>query len=215
MYLPIAFEETDQGKLHDFIESHSFGLLVSTQDGVPVATHLPLLLERDAGAHGSIVGHVARANPQWQDLDGQQVLVVFSGPHVYVSPSWYESENVVPTWNYVAVHAYGTYRLVEDADELTRILAASVATFEQSMPSPWSLDTGTAYFQKLLRGVVGFRVEISRLEGKWKLNQNHPQERRERVMRVLERSADQDAQEIARLMAVRPVNRCQHLPSGN
>jgi transcriptional regulator len=203
MYVPIAFEETDQGRMHDFIESHSFGLLVSTQDGVTVATHLPLLLERDAGPHGCLVGHVARANPQWQGLDGQQVLVVFSGPHVYVSPSWYESENVVPTWNYVAVHAYGTCRLVEDTDALTRILAASVATFERSMPSPWFLDTGTPYFQKLVRGVVGFRVEISRLEGKWKLNQNHPQERREKVIRILERSEDKDAKEIARLMAER------------
>jgi transcriptional regulator len=203
MYVPFAFEETDQGKLHDFIESHSFGLLVSTRDGAPFATHLPLLLERDTGPHGCLVGHVARANPQWQGLDGQEVLVVFSGPHAYVSPSWYESENVVPTWNYVAVHAYGTCRLVEDPDALTRILASMVTTYEQSMPSPWSLDTGNPYFQKQVRAVVGFRVEISRLEGKWKLNQNHPQERREKVMRVLERSKDPDAKAIARLMAER------------
>jgi transcriptional regulator len=203
MYVPIAFEEMDRGKLHDFIESHSFGLLMSTQEGVPVATHLPLLLERDTGPHGCLVGHVARANSQWQGLDGQQVLVVFSGPHAYVSPSYYESENVVPTWNYVAVHAYGTCRLVEDIHALTRILAASVATYERSMPTPWSLDTGNPYFQKLVRGVVGFRVEISRLEGKWKLNQNQPRERRERVTRVLQGSEDQDAKEIARLMAER------------
>jgi transcriptional regulator len=200
VYTPSAFAETDRGKLHDFIESHSFGLLVSTEDGIPRATHLPLLLQCDAGPHGSLLGHVARANPQWRGLDGQQVLVVFSGPHAYVSPTWYESENVVPTWNYVAVHAYGTVRLVEDPEALTRILTAMVARYEGSLPKPWSFDPGSAYVQKQVRAVVGFRIEISRLEGKWKLNQNHPEERRDRVMRVLAQSKDHDAREIARLM---------------
>jgi transcriptional regulator len=201
MYVPTVFEETDQGKLHDFIESYNFALLVSAPGDVPVATHLPMLLERDTGPHGCLVGHMARANPQWQGLADQQVLVVFSGPHVYVSPSWYEADNVVPTWNYVAVHAYGTFRLVEDTDELTRTLTSSVATFERSRPKPWVLDTSTAYFQKLLAGVVGFRVEISRLEGKWKLNQNHPEERRHKVLRALAEQDSPEAQEVARLLA--------------
>jgi transcriptional regulator len=200
MYIPTAFEETDQGKLHDFIASHSFGLLISTQTGEPFASHLPFLLERGTGPHGTLVGHMARANPQWQGLDGQQVLAVFSGPHAYVSPSWYETEDVVPTWNYVAVHAYGTCRLVEDLEEVTPILAASVATFERSMPKPWSLDIGTDFFRSRVRAVVGFRIEIGRLEGKWKLNQNHPAERRERVARVLAGSEDHEAREVARLM---------------
>jgi len=102
------------------------------------------------------------------------------------------------------VHAYGTCRVVDDPDELTRILTAAVATFERSLQKPWSLDATTAYFQKHLRGIVGFRIEVSRLEGKWKLNQNHSLERRERVMRVLAGSKDQDATEIARLMAELP-----------
>jgi transcriptional regulator len=204
MYIPTAFEQTDPHKLHDFIEANSFGLLVSTHDGEPFATHLPFLLERDAGPHGCLVGHMARANPQWHDLDGQDVLAVFAGPHTYVSPTWYESEDVVPTWNYVAVHAYGTCRVVDDPDGLTRILTAAVATFERSLPKPWSIDTTTDYFRKLVRAVVGFRIEVSRLEGKWKLNQNHPRQRRERVIRVLAQSPDHDANEIARLMADLP-----------
>src|SRR5262245_55708329 len=105
MYIPTAFAETDPGTLFGFIEAYSFGLLVSTHQGGPFASHLPLLLEREAGPHGTLLGHMARANPQWHDLDGQEVLAVFSGPHAYVSPTWYESEQVVPTWNYVAVHA--------------------------------------------------------------------------------------------------------------
>jgi transcriptional regulator len=200
MYIPTAFEETDKDNLQGFIEANSFGLLVSTQGAEPVATHLPFLLERDAGPHGCLVGHLARANPQWHDLDGQQVLAVFSGPHAYISPTWYESENVVPTWNYVAVHAYGTFRLVDDPEGLTRILTAMVATFERALPQPWSVDTASDYFQRLVRAVVGFRIEVSRLEGKWKLNQNHPTERRQKVIRVLESSNDPDAKEIARLM---------------
>jgi transcriptional regulator len=203
MYLPTAFEQKDPGDLYGFIEAHSFGLLVSTHRGEPFASHLPFLLERRAGPHGTLIGHMARANPQWQDLDGQEVLAVFSGPHAYISPTWYESDNVVPTWNYVAVHAYGTARLVEDADALTGILAATVRTYEQAMPNPWSLDTDRDFFQKLVRAVVGFRIELSRLEGKWKLNQNHPRERRERVIGMLQKSVDQDAKEIARLMAER------------
>jgi transcriptional regulator len=201
MYTPSPFLETDQGRLHDFIVAYSFGLLVSTHQGVPFATHLPLLLERDAGPHGTLLGHMARANPHWEDLEGRTVLAVFSGPHAYVSPTWYEAKNVVPTWNYVAVHAYGACRLVQDTEALTGILARTVATYERPMPEPWTLDTGTDFFRKMARAVVGFRIEVSRLEGKWKLNQNHPQERRERVIRVLERSEDQDAKAIARLMA--------------
>lgn len=203
MYIPTAFAETDPGKLFAFIEAHSFGLLVSTHHGEPFASHLPFLLERGAGPHGTLVGHVARANPQWHDLDGQQVLAVFSGPHAYISPTWYEAEDVVPTWNYVAVHAYGTFRLVEDVGVLAGILAATVGTYERSLPNPWPLDADTDFFRRMVRAVVGFRVEINRLEGKWKLNQNHPPQRREKVARVLEQSRDPDAKEIARLMVER------------
>jgi transcriptional regulator len=200
MYIPSAFAETDRATLHEFIEAHSFGLLVSTHRGEPLVSHLPFFLERDAGPHGTLVGHLARANPHWQGLDGQGVLAVFSGPHAYVSPTWYAAENVVPTWNYVAVHAYGSFRLVDDPDALARILADMVGTYERALPKPWSFDPGSEFFRKHVRAVVGFRIEISRLEGKWKLNQNHPVERRERVIRVLEGSQDQDAQEVARLM---------------
>src|SRR5262245_23455970 len=203
MYIPSHFAETDQGRLHDFIEASSFGLLVSTPGGGPFANHLPFLLERDAGPHGTLVGHMARANPQWHGLDGQPVLAVFSGPHAYVSPSWYEAEHVVPTWNYVAVHAHGRFRLVDDPGAVKPILLASVATFERSMPTPWTPDTDTDYFERMVRAVVGFRVEIERLEGKFKLSQNHPPERREKVIRALEQSASPDAQAVARLMAAR------------
>src|SRR5437763_1460090 len=107
MYIPAAFDETEQPRLHDFVERHSFGVLVSQVSGMPFATHLPFLLERNSGPNGTLVGHVARANPQWQDAAGQTTLAIFSGPHTYISPTWYEAEQVVPTWNYTAVHVYG------------------------------------------------------------------------------------------------------------
>ncbi len=203
MYIPPAFEEFDYHKLHSFIAENSFGLLVSVRDGVPFATHLPMLLEPNVGPNGRLFGHFAKANPQWRDTDGKKVLAIFSGPHVYVSPSIYESENVVPTWNYVAVHVYGTFRLLDDVDSLSEILTKSVQIYEQHRKAPWVLDTSTPYFHKMVHSIVGFRIEIERLEGKWKLSQNQPAERQEKVMHALAESTDFDAQEIARLMAER------------
>ena len=141
MYVPPHFAESDPATLHAFVERHSFGLLVSRVDGAPFATHLPLLLDRTAGPHGTLLGHMARANPHWRDLAGQTTLAVFAGAHAYVSPTWYEAENVVPTWNYTAVHACGRPELVEDRDALLAIIRRSVAVYEAAMPRPWGLDT--------------------------------------------------------------------------
>jgi transcriptional regulator len=148
----------------------------------------------------TLVGHIARTNPHWHDLEGQRVLAVFSGPHAYVSPTRYEAENIVPTRNYVAVHADGICQLNEDTDIRGSILAATVGTYEKSMPTPWSIDNESDYIQTLAKAVVGFRIEIIRLEWKCKLNQNHLPERREKVVRALRQFDDPDAREIVRLM---------------
>ena len=200
MYVPSSFSETDRNKLFDFIEQHNFGLLVSQLDNQPFATHLPLLFDRQAGASGVIVGHMARANPQWQAAD-RNVLVVFSGPHAYISPSWYEAEDVVPTWNYVAVHVYGTLHIVNDGEATLKILRDYVSFHEKSMPDPWSLPGGDAFVNKLAQSIVVFRVEITRMEGKWKLSQNHPRERREKVIDALALQRDENSQAIAALMS--------------
>jgi transcriptional regulator len=191
MYIPAAFAESDLATLHDMMEQHSFALLVSQHEGQPFASHLPLLLDRQAGAQGTLIGHMARANPQWQTAAGQEVLVVFAGPHAYISPAWYEVEHVVPTWNYVAVHAYGPLALVEEPSALTDILHQFVQTYERSMPTPWELKGSNAYLDRMLSQIVGFRIPIARLEGKRKLNQNHPPERRRKVIRVLRERGDE------------------------
>ena len=200
MYIPEMFAETDRGKLFDFTERHSFGLLVSPVDGVPFATHMPFLVERDAGPHGTLVGHVARANPHWKDAAGQTGLAIFSGPHVYVSPTWYESEHVVPTWNYTAVHVYGTMRTVEDEAGLADIVGRMVAYYERPLPTPWTFDDKTTFMQRMLEQIVGLRIEIERIEGKFKLNQNRTVEQRERVAAQLERRDDENSLAVAALM---------------
>ncbi len=200
MYVPAAFAETDVAKLHDFIEQNSFGLLVSQVDGLPFAAHLPFLLDRSAGPHGSLVGHMARANPQGPQIEGQTVLAVFSGPHAYISPTWYEAENVVPTWNYAAVHVYGRARVIEDREGLLAIVQRSVAFYESGMARPWTVDPSSVFIERMLGQIIGFHIEIERLEGKWKMNQNHPVERRERVIRALREKGGQDAEAVAEMV---------------
>lgn len=200
MYLPAAFQETDLASMFEFIEQNSFGLLVSQGDDQPFATHLPLLLERDSGPTGTLVSHMARANPHWRYADGQPVLVVFSGPHAYISPTWYAAEHVVPTWNYVAVHAYGVLEPIFETDEILDIVSRTVARYEQPRQPPWSFDSGTDFAAKLAQSIVGFRIELTRLEGKWKLSQNHTLERRRGVIAGLRAEGIPAAAEVAALM---------------
>lgn len=206
MYIPPSFAEPDLGVLHDFIEQHSFAVMASQVDGLPFATHLPFLLEREAGAKGTLIGHLARANPHWKCLESQPVLVVFSGPHAYISPTWYEAENVVPTWNYAAVHVVGRIRLVDDLADLTDIVQRMVQWYEQPLPNPWTFED-SPFSQKLLPQIVGLRLEIESIEGKWKLNQNHPVERRKKVIAALRAQPHADSQAVADLMqAALPVD---------
>jgi transcriptional regulator len=201
MYVPPHFANSDLDQLQDAIERYSFALIVSRQGERQTASHLPLLIDRQAGPCGTLWGHFARANSQWREAGGQRVLVVFSGPHAYISPQWYEAERVVPTWNYVAVHAYGRLELVEDAASAVDLLDRMVRHYEAALPRPWNLaDQPAEFIQRLAQQIVAFRIPIERLEGKWKLNQNHPQERREKVVAALEARGGPDEQAIARLM---------------
>ncbi len=200
MYIPSSFSETELTKLFDFIEQHNFGLVVSQLDQEPFATHLPLLLDRQTGPFGTLIGHMARANPQWQAAN-PNVLVVFSGPHAYISPSWYQAENVVPTWNYVAVHVYGTLHLIGEGEATLKILRDLVALHEKSMPEPWGFRDDDKFLNRLAQSVVAFQIEITRIEGKWKLSQNQPRERREKVIDALALQRGENSQAIAALMA--------------
>lgn len=200
MYIPAHFSQSNIASLHDFIDEHPFGLLVSQVDGAPFATHLPLLLDRDQAPNGILLGHVARPNPHWRSLVGQSVLCVFNGPHAYVSPTWYEADKVVPTWNYVAVHVYGRATLVDEPGEVVGLVQKLTDRIERLMPKPWSFDPNDPFVNRMAAGIVGFRIEIERIEGKWKLNQNHPPERRRKVIAALRERGGEDATEIADLI---------------
>jgi|SRR5579859_1867879 len=191
MYIPPAFREDDLAALHQLMRDYSFAIVVTQQDGMPIATHLPLLVESERGVYGTLVGHMARANSQWRGFDGEQeALVIFQGPHAYITPSWYEPGVNVPTWNYAAVHAYGKPRVIEDTAMLKKLLHASVQTFEAGFEQPWALDMAEKEFQQKLKGIVGFEMEITRLEGKFKMSQNRSASEQERVASELSKSED-------------------------
>jgi len=204
VYLPPAFTETRPAVLVAHIEQHDFGLLDSHGAAGLVASHIPFLVERrDGELH--LLGHLARPNPQAGGLaDGGEVLAVFSGPHAYISPSWYADGPSVPTWNYVDVHAYGTVRLIEDADWLRRLVQHLSDRHEAGNPAPWRMqDLPEAYLEGMLKGIIGLDITVTRLEGKFKLSQNRPAVDRPRVIAALERRGDVDALAVAELMRER------------
>lgn len=200
MYIPPLFAESDLTTLHDAIERYPFATLVSSQNGQLEASHLPFLIDRNAGPNGSLLAHMARANLQWRNAANQEVLTIFSGPHAYISPSWYEAPQVVPTWNYVAVHAYGNLELIDNPTEVESLLHRTIRLFEANQTSPWQMNEPAEFVDRLIRQIVAFRIPIGRLEGKWKLNQNRPAEQRERVIAKLAQQADENSLAIAKLM---------------
>ena len=193
MYVPKHFSADDRGQMDALIRANPFGLLVGELDGSPFATHLPFLLEGD-----SLLAHFARGNPHWKAIDGtREMLAVFSGPHAYVSPRWYESGQAVPTWNYAAVHVYGAPRIVDDAGRVRGMLDRLVAEYEGDA---WSLAGQDADFlDRMSRGIVAFEMPVARIEGKFKLSQNRPVEDRRGVIAELEGGGDME-RDLARMM---------------
>ena len=185
MYVPDRFALSELSLQHEVIRAHAFGLLVTAGGDAPFATHLPFELEAGQGELGTLRGHFSRSNPHWRTLEQPvQALAVFAGPHAYVSPTWYPEGKRLPTWNYVTVHAYGTPRLIEPGSALEALLAGLVARFEG--PEGWSEDEQSPDFlEKMRRGVVGFEMPISRIEGKAKLGQNHSRSHREGALEGL------------------------------
>lgn len=210
MYVPSPFAVHDSEQLHAFIRSHGFAILVSLSDNVespPLATHLPLLLQETQNANVRLAGHVARGNSQWKLADGQKVLAIFSGPHAHISASWYGENNVVPTWNYVAVHVTGTLQIEEDPDRLLKLLNDTVSQYESAEPHSWNFQMTDANFRtRMLQGIVGFVIDIDTIQGCWKLSQHHSESRRSGAIAGLRQRAKNNDVTIADLMesAARP-----------
>jgi transcriptional regulator len=202
MYIPEPFRETRSEALYAFIRQHSFGILSSHQDGALIASHLPFLLDERRGPNGALLGHMARANSQWQGFrEDKEVLVIFPGPHAYISPSWYEAPLSVPTWNYAVVHAYGLPQRIETPSALLELLAATVRTYEDGFDQPWELgQLPEDFVSKLLRAIVGFEIRLTRLEGKFKLNQNRAAADRAGVVNGLRQHGGSLDVQVATLM---------------
>lgn len=200
MYTPKHYEVTDISKICEFIKSNNFGILFSHTGSEPMASHLPFVLDQNGGDKGIILGHMAKANHQWKNANGQQVMVVFHGPHTYVSPTWYQEEDTVPTWNYVAVHATGVFKAIEDRPGIEESVLQLTEQHEASQPQQWRPDLSTESSDQLLKRIVAFEIWITSLQGKWKLNQNHPQRRRRRVAEQLKTLGGDNNLQIASLM---------------
>ncbi len=200
MYLPSAFAVTDLRVLHDFMENHNFAMLVTGHSGELVVSHVPFVLDRDAGTYGKLRGHLAIGNPQLAHLEsGSEALVVFQGPHLYISPSWYAAPHNVPTWNYTAVHAYGTPKMADQAGTVL-LLKDLVHQHERSLDPPWDFDPDASWVQGMMRGIAAFEIPIEKLQGKFKLNQNRTPADRARVAEILSVSEDPAQREMADLI---------------
>ncbi|HEU4929892.1 MAG TPA: FMN-binding negative transcriptional regulator [Candidatus Krumholzibacteria bacterium] len=201
VYNPRSYRNENLPELHAFMQRYNFAALFTHKDGRSFSTHLPFMIDPDRGANGTLIAHMARANPHWRAFEGAAPsLVVFMGPHAYISPAWYHDQETVPTWNYTLVHAEGRPRLVEDREHLRAMVMRLVALHESPLGHPWDVAKAEAVMEAELAGIVGFEIPIDRIEGKFKLNQNRSADDRWGVVRALEGSSHPDEREIARLM---------------
>ena len=201
LYIPKHFREEDEAALVSLIEANAFGTLVSASpEGALNVSHIPFEVRREGGGL-KLLGHLARANPHWQALEGaRETIAIFEGPHAYVSPGWYEVHPSVPTWNYAVVHAHGRPRLMDEA-ELHELVSELSAKYESGREKPWRMgDLPADYVQNMLNAIVGFELAVDRLEGKFKLSQNRKAADHANVVAALDREGEP---ELAALMRSR------------
>jgi len=209
MYSPSQFEETRIEELHALIRAHPLGTLITLGRAGLEANHIPFEVSADPAPFGTLRGHVARANPVWQDFSADTgVLVVFQGPSAYITPSWYETKRetgkVVPTYNYAVVHAYGPPRPIEDSVWLRELVGRLTDRFESVRAQPWQVtDAPPDFIDKMLGAIVGLEIPIARLIGKWKMSQNRPAVDRPGIISGLREASADDAAGVADLVEQR------------
>jgi transcriptional regulator len=205
MYNPPHFKEDRVPVLHEAIRRAGLATLVTSGPDGLVANHVPLLLDAEPAPYGALHGHLARGNPQWRNAPDGEALAIFLGPDAYVTPSWYPTKRatgkVVPTWNYVAIHAYGKLSFFDDPDLLLALVTRLTRRHETARAAPWSVsDAPDDYVRGQLKGIIGFAMPITRLEGKWKMSQNRPAEDRAGVVDGL---TDEGGETVAAIVAER------------
>ena len=205
MYLPKHFEQTDRAQLAALMAARPLATLVTRSGDGCSADHIPLMYDATQGEHGLLRGHVARANPLWREAAGHEVLAIFSGPQIYITPSWYPSKagtaKVVPTWNYSVVHAHGPLRAIEDAPWLQGLVSELTQRQENPRAHPWRVsDAPDDYVQQMLRAIVGIEIPLTALIGKWKVTQNRSEADRLGVVAGLTGEAGENAAAMAALV---------------
>lgn len=202
MYTPAAFKLDDVPRLHALMRRYPFAPLLTAHAGGIAVTHLPFMVDPTRGRYGTLIAHMARANEHWKLFDGQrEALAIFTGAHAYVSPSWYQSPVTVPTWNYAVVHAQGWPVIVSDKVRVRAILEQLVAIHEAYTHPHWSTAQAGDYIDDQIQYIVAFEIEIERLEGKFKFNQNRSRADQEGVVRALSQADDPLKREVAELVA--------------
>lgn len=198
MYVPKLNQTTDRGEMVKFMQRFGFATIVTVNDRLPVATHLPFLvtIENDEVV---LTSHFAKANGQWADIENDNVLVIFSEPHAYISPSHYDSEINVPTWNYMAVHAYGRGKIVSEPNDVFKILEKTITNFESAYLPQWE-KLPSDYKSAMIKGIVAFEITVTDLQGKKKLSQNKTEAERHRIIEALSNSASSNERLIADYM---------------
>ena len=213
MYIPKHFEETRTEALHEFIRANPLGALVTSSPSGLDANHIPFELVPDRPAFGALRGHIARANPLWRDFsEDVEALVIFQGASEYVSPTWYPTKGdtgeVVPTWNYVVVHAHGPLRVIDDKAWLRDFVGELTDRHEAGRDEPWSLaDAPAEYIDRMVGAIVGIEIPLARLTGKWKVSQNRPDKDRAGVVDGLLREGHESAVAMADIVRQSASNR--------
>lgn len=197
MYIPKYYREEDRQKILAFLKQNNFPAIVSFDGERPIATHTPVEVVENEHGNVTIYAHISRANPQWKTFDDQEILLIFQGAHTYISPRWYNHINV-PTWNYMVIHVYGKVRLLPD-DELYAFLSRLVQRHE--MNTSYTLEgLPQDFVQKEIRGVVGFAIDVTRIDAGYKLSQNRNDEDHENIVQELDKRGDPDSMKVASAM---------------
>ena len=202
MYIPKYYKNENIEEVKSFLIENSFGILINQNRGKLSGTHIPLELDIDKKGKDILTGHISRANPQWKNFkDNEEILAIFNGPHSYVSSSWYKKENV-PTWNYIAVHIYGTIKIIE-GDELLNSLKKLVDKYEEKSETPVSVEKMSEKTLKQIKGIVGFKIRINEIQAAYKLSQNREDSDYHTIIDKLENTEDSNSAEVAKEMKTR------------
>lgn len=198
MYIPDLYKQENREEIENFLQQNSFGILVNQTDGKLWATHIPLELDVNEEGKQVLYGHISKENPQWKSFGEREVLAIFSGPHAYISSSWYDHENV-PTWNYTAVHIYGKVKIIE-GDAVIGILKKLVDKYERNSENPVRIEDLSKQTMMQARGIVAFEIEITNLEAVRKMSQNRDAKNYANVISELEKTGNSDAMKVAEEM---------------